>query len=147
MPRTTDWCGGKVEVRAKIRKAILHASVKIEEVRSRQRAKRRSESRKFGTQKQGRGWPISLAAHRATFCSSLIGRCRETGIFRKCKCSHKRRSHTLRQPQILLQFYRHYYNHTAVLDRLLEEVSAYVAMAYVMARSGRHNTKENFFAS
>jgi len=52
VPRTTDWCGDKVEVRAKLRKAILHASVKIEEVRSRQRAKRRSESRKFGTQKQ-----------------------------------------------------------------------------------------------
>jgi hypothetical protein len=30
---------------------------------------------------------------------------------------------------------------------LLEEVSAYVAMAYDMARSGRHNTEKNFFVS
>jgi hypothetical protein len=60
------------------------------------------------------------------------------------KCSHKRRSHTLRQPQILLEFYRRYYNHTAILDRLLEEVSAYVTMAYDIARSGRHNTEKNF---
>jgi hypothetical protein len=88
-----------------------------------------------------------LAAHKATFYSNFIGGYRETGIFRKGKCSHKRRSHTLRQPQILLEFYRRYYNHTAIFDRLLEEVSAYVAMAYDMARSGRHNTKKNFFAS
>jgi hypothetical protein len=54
---------------------------------------------------------------------------------------------TLRQPQILLEFYRSYYKHTAIFDRLFEEVSASAAMAYDMARSGGHNTKENFILS
>jgi hypothetical protein len=81
------------------------------------------------------------------FCSNLIGGYRKTEIFRKGTCSHKRHSYTPRQPQILLELYRYYYIHTAIPDRLLEEVSAYVAMAYVMARSGCHNTKKNFFVS
>lgn len=54
---------------------------------------------------------------------------------------------TLRQPQILLETYRRYYNHTAILDRLFEEVSAFVVMAYDITRSGRHNNKENFILS
>jgi hypothetical protein len=59
----------------------------------------------------------------------------------------QRRSYTLKQLQILLEFYRRYYGHTAILDRLLEEVLAYVAMAYNMARSGCHNTEKNSFVS
>lgn len=36
---------------------------------------------------------------------------------------------------------------TRILDRLIGEVSAYVAMAYDMASSGRHNTENTFFVS
>jgi hypothetical protein len=32
-----------------------------------------------------------------------------------------------------------------ILDPLLEEVLAYVAMAYIIARSSRYNTKKNYF--
>jgi hypothetical protein len=121
--------------------------LEIEEVRSGQSAREEVRSRKWKLEvwhaKAGRG--NLLATHKATFCSNLIGGYRKTEIFRKGACSHKCRSDTLRQQRILLEFYRHYYNHTAILDRLLEKVSAYVAMAYVMARSGSHNTKKTFF--
>ena len=39
---------------------------------------------------------------------------------------------------------RRYYNYTAILNRLFEEVSTSIATAYNIACSGGHNTKENF---
>jgi hypothetical protein len=55
-------------------------------------------------------------------------------------------SHTLRQPQILLEFYRRYYNHTAILDRLIGEVLADMATSYKRASPDRHNCGNSFLA-
>jgi len=62
-----------------------------------------------------RGWPILLAAHKATFCSNLIGGMSGKYVQPQTWQPQTWQPH-VQQPQILLKFYRGYYNHTAALN-------------------------------